>query len=103
MLASQLAAYLSEHDPDFAQVAHAFAAMTSSEADQLAVEIEKLEREASAASENMTAEDKVSLEHQIASAKARQLRWRAMALGCYGCGQLRSEDVRHMLVLMVGG
>lgn len=77
--------------------------MVCAEADaagRLAAEVEgKLAQGGASLDPDQTA----SLECQVAGAKGRQLRWRAMALGCYGCGAVGREEAGRMVALMVGG
>jgi hypothetical protein len=89
LLLGQLAAYLSDWHPACKPVAQQFAAMTSRYADQqLQQQIDVLVSQGPD-------------EAALAEFKAKQSRWRAMALLCFAAGPLDSIDVGSMLRLML--
>jgi hypothetical protein len=86
LLLGQVAAYLADWCPDCKAVARRFAAMTSRVADELQQQIDAL----------ATGQEEVA-----AKLQAKQCKARMMALLCYVAGALDTEDVGHMLGLMV--
>jgi hypothetical protein len=89
MLLGQLAAYLSDWHPACKPIAQQFAAMTSGYADlQLQQQIDVMVSQGPD-------------ESALAELKAKQSRWRAMALLCFAAGPLNSTDVGSMLRLML--
>jgi hypothetical protein len=89
LLLGQLAAYLSDWHPACKPIAQQFAAMTSGYADQqLQQQIDVLVSQG-------------PNEAALAELKAKQSRWRAMALLCFAAGPLDSADVGSMLRLML--
>jgi hypothetical protein len=89
LLLGQLAAYLSGWHPSFTPIARHFAAMTSSYADQqLQQQIDVLVSQGAD-------------EAALAELKAKQTRWRAMALLCFADGPMYSDDAGTMLRLML--
>ena len=89
LLLGQLAAYLSDWHPACKPIAQQFAAMTSGYADQqLQQQIDVLVSQGPD-------------EAALAEFKAKQSRWRAMALLCFAAGPLDSTDVGSMLRLML--
>ncbi|PNH12760.1 hypothetical protein TSOC_000242, partial [Tetrabaena socialis] len=87
LLLGEVAAYLSDWHPPCGAVARRFAAMTSRVADGMEPQL------GAAAAGGDSA--------LIAQLQAKQCRWRAMALLCYGAGPLGVEDVGAMLQLAV--
>jgi hypothetical protein len=89
LLLGQLATYLSDWHPACKPIAQQFAVMTSSYADQqLQQQIDVLVSQGPD-------------EAALAELKAKQSRWRAMALLCFAAGPLDSTDVGSMLQLML--
>lgn len=89
LLLGWLAAYLSDWHAPCKAVARQFAAMTSRYADQqLQQQIDVLVASGPG-------------EQQLAELKAKQTRWRAMALLCFAAGPLSSAEVGSMLSLML--
>lgn len=89
LLLGQLAAYLSDWHAPCKQVARQFAAMTTCCADtQLQQQVDVLVSQGPD-------------EAQLAELKAKQTKWRAMALLCFAAGPLDSADVGAMLRLML--
>jgi hypothetical protein len=89
LLLGQLAAYLSDWHAPCKQVARQFAAMTSRYADtQLQRQVDVLVSQGPD-------------EAQLAELKAKQTKWRAMALLCFAAGPLDSADAGVMLRLML--
>ncbi|PNH12759.1 hypothetical protein TSOC_000243 [Tetrabaena socialis] len=87
LLLGEVAAYLSDWHPPCCAVARRFAAMTSCIADGVEAQLG-----AAAAGGDSGL---------VAQLQAKQCRWRAMALLCYGAGPLGVEDVGAMLQLAV--
>jgi hypothetical protein len=89
LLLGQLAAFLSDWHAPAKAVAQQYAAMTCRYADQQLQEA--IDKVASDGSD----------EEALASLKANQTRWRAMALLCFAAGPLGPADVGCMLRLML--
>ena len=91
----QLAAHLSQYHAPCRAVARRFSKMTSHVADLLEAELDG--RRVGAA----PSEESAILLRQ--AKKAKQTRWRAMALACHGMGALddSGEDAASMIRLMV--
>lgn len=89
LLLGQLAAYISDWHAPAKAVAQQYAAMTCRHADQQLQEA--IDKVASDGSD----------EAALASLKANQTRWRAMALLCFAAGPLEPADVGCMLRLML--
>ncbi len=87
VLLGEVAAYLSDWYDPCRTVVRRFAAMTSRVADEMQGRVEEA-----------TAEGQHDVVGQL---QAKQVQWRAMALGCYGAGPLCVSDVGHMVQLVV--
>lgn len=79
--------------------------MTADVADDIQEQLNEISTRSSdlAASDLADAEvQKRQADEAAAAMKAKQLRWRAMALGCHMTGELSVQDAANMVQLMVG-